>query len=245
MYPSTTERTERFRDQVVVLDEHDRWREVEAGRERLVVTPAGVFVVQRDQLWAQLRPATQADFRRFAGCRTRMPTGWGELVPQTPLPAPLLLQAVAFFREVWKRYQREDILLVYLYYRETPPRFELAHPPLISATEISVVCEIPETPAGAVRYGTLHSHGGASAYHSVRDKDDDLQSPGLHIIVGDLESAFPSLFCVFSDGEQCAPVSPAAVIEFPPGDFPQEWLVANVPTRGHERHGPASDPEAH
>lgn len=228
MYPSTNENTERFRDQVVVLDEHDRWREVEGGRERLVVTPAGVFVVQRDHLWAQLRPATRADFRRFAGCRSPVPKEWGELVPQTPLPAQLLMQAVAFFREVWKRYYREDVLLVYLYYREKPPRFELVHPPLISAVMDHVKCEIPETPTDAVRYGTLHSHGAMPAFHSLEDRRDDERSPGIHIIIGDVDKPLPTLMCVFSDGDRCEPVDPSAVFDFPSAEFPNDWLVADV-----------------
>lgn len=229
MPQATNENTERFRDQVVVLDEHDQWREIEGGRERLVVTPAGVFVVQRDDLWAQLRPATRADFRRFAGYHVPVSRRWGELVPQTPLPFAILLQAVSFFRTVWKRYQREDILLIYFHYKEKPPRFELVHPRLVSAGMGHVDCKIPETPRKAIRFGTLHSHGAMSAFHSPEDRRDDEQSPGIHIIIGNLDQPLPTLMCVFSDGEWCDPVEPSAVFDFPSAGFPNDWLVANVP----------------
>jgi len=72
----------------------------------------------------------------------------------------------------------------------------------------------------------LHSHGRIQAHHSIEDRLDDVASPGLHIVIGDVDQATPSIVCTVSDGRSCYPVPVADVFEemqWPV--FPPEWLV--------------------
>ena len=85
-----------------------------------------------------------------------------------PLPAALLLQAVAFFRAVYSRYAAEAVAL--LTWREATRTYELVVP---HQTVGGGHCdyEVREFPAGLRRLGTIHSHAGIDAFHSWRDSE--------------------------------------------------------------------------
>ncbi len=235
----------RVPDRLHIELEPRAWRlaALESGREEYVICPEGLLIVSVDPYAAVARPPTRADLAAiFPTLFTSCNEGIVELACR--IPWALLRQAEAFFRAVWAREKREDVLL--LYYDEEKQRYELVHPRLISASSGHVDCEHPETPPAAVRFGSFHSHP-HEATHSWIDADDHIHSPGLHVILGNLEAvcescrpALPSLSCVWSTGAHCFPVHPATVFETPTLPvFPEAWfqpLVSSKSPQARRHH---------
>jgi hypothetical protein len=92
------------------------------------------------------------------------------------IPAKILGETMAFFREVFRKYRAEAAVLLYL--REGVRDYEIRIPP---QTVAGGHCryEVGPNPAGCIRVGTIHSHGAAEAFHSelddVDEQYDDLQ----------------------------------------------------------------------
>lgn len=218
------------RERIHVVPDREPWHsglDAPHGREEIVFSTGGVFVVRSDELLCSYRPADRSDFRRILGVPEHL---WGAerggVRLTWPVPFALLLQATQFFTAAWQRSQREEILFLFLYYEEG--RYELFHPKITVGESCRVECEIPDAPDGAVRFGDFHSHG-RRAHHSGEDLKTDLQSPGLHIVIGDVAESLPTLHCVCSTGDHCFPVSPWDVFEKPSGmGFPAAWLGPDV-----------------
>jgi hypothetical protein len=102
-----------------------------------------------------------------------------------PLPAALLLQAVAFFRAVYARFESEAVAL--LAWREAAGSYELVVP---RQTVGGGHCnyEVKQFPPGLTRLGTIHSHAGVEAFHSFRDWQDERFEDGFHITIGNLDT---------------------------------------------------------
>lgn len=129
-----------------------------------------------------------------------------------PLPAALLLKALAFFRAVYSRYHSEAVAL--LGWREATRTFELVIP---HQTVGGGHCdyEIKEFPAGLTRLGTIHSHAGVEAFHSERDDADERHEDGFHLTVGNIDGDL-SLSC-------------SVVVQGYRGQLPPEQLFAPYP----------------
>lgn len=205
----------------------DPWRGWE-GVEALLLTGQGVLILRREATYRYAYPAQPSDFHRLFGATGRELVQPGKhwravFTLDPPIPATLLAQAVHFFRAVWERYQTEDVLL--LYYTPADRRWELCHPSLLWASAAEVGYEVPGTPAGALLFGTFHSHGAMPAGHSLQDDRDVLGVPGIHVVIGDVDLPIPSLTCVFSEGRMVLQVSAADLFgcaEAVP--FPGAWL---------------------
>jgi len=200
-------------NEYIELKNHNDWRRdwPYQFEENIVITPRGLFMVQRLGKTTYCRPAN-ALFRSAGGV---------ELPAR--VPSELLFMAVAFFRTVLAQYNREDILLLY----RKDYQYSLVHPAITRAGEYQVSYEFPATPPGSVRAGSIHSHGAEPACHSHRDKTDDLGSPGVHIVLGNLNCPCPSVTCVYSSGAHCFEVDFFDVFDFslPEPSFPEDWLV--------------------
>ena len=113
-----------------------------------LLTRDGLFLVKRTPF---LRP----------WCRPRHPLAGtaepGIKLTAPPLPADLLLQALAFFRAVYSRYQSEAVVL--LAWRPATRTYELVIP---HQTVGGGHCDyqVRDFPAGLTRLGTIHSHAG-------------------------------------------------------------------------------------
>lgn len=218
-----------FSERVFVVNDLEAWRGWPPDyEEKMVIAPEGFFVVKREELLTHVRPATLYDLERLLGYRNRAVQSVGRVELPVCIPFALVTQAAAFFKEVWRRYKREDVLLLYFFFEEQ--RFEFRHPELISADTQGVRYDHSETPAAAVRLGSFHSHGDNEASHSGEDWCDDVASPGVHVVIGRVDQATPTIRCFASDGSTCYPVRLADVFECSPQpSFPNEWLVEGVP----------------
>lgn len=212
-----------------LLRAHDdpyAWRHTEWPEfiDHLVLTPEGVFAIRREGESIYKRPARAEDFERIFGQKVKGRLFQSELHLQHRVPYQLLLQAVNFFRCVWKQQRREDVLL--LYYFEQKHHYQLVHPLLKTASWSHVAYDFPETPETAVRFGSIHSHGQERAYHSQRDLNDDRSSPGIHVIIGNLERPYHTVKCIASDGTNCFDVPLWDIFVEPKlPAFPPSWFL--------------------
>ncbi len=131
----------------------------------------------------------------------------------SPLPATLLLRALAFFRAVYQRYRAEAVVL--LAWRESGRSYELIIPP---QTVGGGHCdyETKDFPAGLIRLGTIHSHAGGEAFHSERDWFDERFEDGFHLTLGNVGEALPTLAC-------------SVVVQGFRGEIPPENLFSQYP----------------
>lgn len=101
----------------------------------------------------------------------------------TPIPRPMILKALAIFRKAYERWRSEFIVV--LRWRNGEYRMEPA--------------DFGAVGPGALHYhisgatvGTIHSHGSMGAFFSGTDDGDDLENPGIHIVMGNVSSHSPS-----------------------------------------------------
>lgn len=142
-----------------------------------LLTRDGLFLVKRTPFFEAVVPA--------AGIPWLEPQSPEVQLHAPPLPAALLLSAVAFFRAVYTRYQSEAVAL--LAWREATGAYELVIP---HQTVGGGHCdyEVREFPPGLTRLGTIHSHAAVEAFHSLRDWQDERFEDGLHLTIGNLDS---------------------------------------------------------
>ncbi len=148
-----------------------------------LLTRQGLFLVKRTPFFQAVVPA--------AGIPWLAPQEPEVRLCGPPLPAALLLRAVAFFRAVYARHQSEAVAL--LAWRQTGHSYELVIP---HQTVAGGHCDyqVRDFPTGLRRLGTIHSHAGLEAFHSQRDQADEHHDDGLHLTVGNLDGDL-SLSC--------------------------------------------------
>jgi hypothetical protein len=164
----------------------------------------GLFLVKRTPFFEAAVPA--------AGIPWLEPQAPGVRLLAPPLPASLLLDAVAFFKAVYARYRSEAVAL--LAWREAAGVYELFIP---HQTVGGGHCdyEVREFPPGLIRLGTIHSHAGGEAFHSERDDHDEQFEDGFHLTVGRVDEA-PTLSC-------------SVVVQGSRGRIPPEALFSPYP----------------
>ena len=155
---------------------------------------------------------------------------WAELrLP--PLPATLLAEAVAFFREVFEKHKAEAVILIYYHLRDE--RYELKVPKQKVAGG-HCEYEIGPTPSGYLRVGTIHSHASAEAFHSELDDLDEIHDDGLHITVGNLDQNISLSYSLVVDGRRF-PLKPDEVFEHLPALDERRWGKDLVEIYAEER----------
>ena len=156
---------------------------LEAGPS-LETAPLPAFVVARDGLYLRKRSLlglSQTKVGRVA----HLPEG-REFVDYTlpKVPGDLMAHAVGFFRAVYRLHRTEAAVL--LLWRSGS--FDLAVPDQkVSSVSVKFDLSDGDLPAGSRLVGTMHSHGGFTAYASSTDEDDEAELDGLHVVVGDFD----------------------------------------------------------
>jgi hypothetical protein len=131
------------------------------------------------------------------------------------IPAKILEETMAFFREVFRKYRAEAAVLLYL--REGAGEYNIRIPP---QTVAGGHCqyEIGPNPPKCIRVGTIHSHGAAEAFHSELDDADEQYDDGLHVTIGSLH-AKPTVSCSLVVDGRRFDLRPEMVLEVMP------WLL--------------------
>jgi len=111
-------------------------------------------------------------------------------------------KVLSFFREVYKVYKSEAIVL--LHYNQRKKKYILQVPPQeVSFAGIDYVKS--KLYQGYDLIGTIHSHGNMSAFHSSTDDSDEEHFDGLHITIGNVNEEFVSISTsIVSNGHRFA-----------------------------------------
>ncbi len=124
------------------------------------------------------------------------------------IPKSIMESSVGFFKEVYKRYKSEAIVLIY--YNPENKKFKINIPKQEVDLDLSwgnnkgnyelKYKRIP-TPKGLIRLGTIHSHADLPAYYSYTDETDSRFDDSLNIVVGNVNTSKPSFYaCFMVDG---------------------------------------------
>jgi len=98
------------------------------------------------------------------------------------IPYSLLEDVIAFFGEVYRKFQSEAV--GYLYYRSEDGQWDFMVPKQSASAAHAKYEGAPPQRAGWQCAGTIHSHGSMSAFHSGTDDADEEFFDGIHITIG-------------------------------------------------------------
>lgn len=199
-----------------------------------LLTADGLFIGRNHAWFQSLAPAKK---------------GPSDLLKQEPqlelsypiLPRALVEKAVSFFRYVYQNKQTESALI--LGWNKNTQAIELICPEQ-EVSYASVHYTIPILEPHLLLLGDFHSHCNFSPSPSMTDEGDELNRPGLHLIVGEMGQysngpAFHGV--VVADGQRFDITDLSLVMEpyVPPKDWPPpppEWL-AKLKEKKYTYHG--------
>ena len=181
------------------------------------------YLVARDGLFQVKETAAFRSVVRVEGLRWLEGQAEEVVWKLPPVPGALLARAIGLFREVFRRHESEALVL--LRYDPGAARYTLAVPEQYVAGG-HLVYEIGPTPPGLLRVGTIHSHGGAEAFHSELDDWDERHDDGLHVTVGNLDGPMTLSCSLMVDGRRF-PLRPRDVFTAIPAEGEAEvWWEA-------------------
>lgn len=99
------------------------------------------------------------------------------------IPSRNFAEIFSFFKEVYEMYRSEAIVL--LFYNKNKKTYKIYVPDqTVSTASLDYKADI--SVKDHILIGTIHSHGGMSAFHSTIDVRDEKNFDGIHITVGDI-----------------------------------------------------------
>lgn len=151
------------------------------------------------------------------------------------IPGIKFARVVAFFKEVYKQYFGEAVVL--LFYDEKTKAYKIV-PPHQKVTGASCDYNKGISIEGMQMIGTIHSHASMSAFHSGTDDNDEKHFDGLHITVGHLNNDAVSISAsIVSNGHRFV-VQPEEYIEklktveeqvmMPPTTRRYQWIAGQL-----------------
>ncbi len=174
------------------------------------------------------------------------------------VPAALLEEVVAFFRDVYRQHGGEAIVVLFLcpetgeWRADAPPQTLPGYRdwrgrwrPYLELQYGSV-----ERPEGFLRFGSIHSHAHLAAYASHADCEDEQFEDGLHAVFGHLDSQVPSRAASFVANGVRFRLDPGQVLEpcaTPGPDRPAraaraDWLARVKRSEPYASQGPSGGP---
>ncbi len=155
-----------------------------------IIGKNGTFLHKRTGIVEALIPVP--DIPQLASVET-----WAELdVPRIPLA--LFAQVWHFFREIYKKMHSEAVAL--LFYDESTRQWFVEIPEQ-RVQGAGVHYDDRAQKPGCVKAGTIHSHCDFQAGHSGGDQRDERHFDGLHITIGHVPDAHPTVsVCVAVNG---------------------------------------------
>jgi len=174
------------------------------------------YLVTRDGLFQVKRNLFFHARTKVAGVNWLRPEQEAARLTLPPIPAAILAEMVAFFREVFRVHRAEAVVL--LYFNQEEERYELKIPKQQVAGG-HCRYEIGPTPPRWVRVGTIHSHAAADAFHSELDDEDERHDDGLHMTIGNLDGEASVVCSLVMDGRRFS-LKPSEVFDAAPLDSP-------------------------
>lgn len=185
------------------------------------------YVMQGDGVYEVRKNSVGEFVARIAECNipgleSGLEEGYTLFVPKIPIS--LLWDAIAFFKEIYKKYSSE-VFLQFFYDEQEDEYF--IHCPQQEVTGASVNYVNDDTVNDAILVFEIHSHGNMGAFFSGTD-DGDEKADRFYGVVGNVNDFLPEIkmrviignekvsikICdLFDTDEQCFT-----------GEFPEEWL---------------------
>jgi len=193
-----------------------------------LVTGSGLFLCRTHEMFRSCTPV-----RTWPA---ELPPQQGFLEPAYPqVPRQLMEQLVGFFGVMAERHGCEAG--AYLVYDRSTKEVTAKVPTQVATmregwggTVYAVGLEydnLDPLPPHQMILGTVHSHVYGAAYSSGVDVHDEVDKPGVHIVVGKLDKEPPDLHAeAVVDGSRF-PLDPQSAIDDYQGrrsDFPPEWI---------------------
>ncbi len=140
-----------------------------------VIGKEGVYLKKTIGVMDSLAPVKQISTLQSVAASARMRIN--------KIPGPKFAKVVEFFRAVYQEHYAEAIVL--LFYDEEKGTHTII-PPQQKVSGGSCDYNRGITIEGLTMIGTIHSHGGMSAFHSGVDDKDEETFDGLHITIGNM-----------------------------------------------------------
>jgi rRNA maturation endonuclease Nob1 len=140
-----------------------------------VIAKEGIFLKKTIGVMDSVAPVNQISTLQSVAASARMRI--------SKIPGPKFAKVIEFFRAVYHEYYAEAIVL--LFYNEEKKTHTII-PPHQKVTGGACDYNRGITIEGLTMIGTIHSHGGMSAFHSTTDDKDEETFDGLHITLGNM-----------------------------------------------------------
>jgi len=142
-----------------------------------IVAKEGIFLKKKIGVMESIAPVKNISILESASTMARMYVN--------PIPAQTGAKILSFFREVYRQFRGEAIVL--LFYNEETGKYRVV-PPHQKVTAAACDYNRGVTIEGWTMIGTIHSHANFSAFHSGTDDADEKTFDGLHITYGHVTS---------------------------------------------------------
>lgn len=143
------------------------------------------------------------------------------LVPALPpLPFPMLLQIISFFKSLMNG-ERELEALANIYW-DTEDKKYYIHIPKQTVSKASVDAPLADVGDRYIHVMDIHSHNDMKAYFSPID-DRDEKATRIYVVIGRLDKYFPDISVRISVGGNYVSIDPALVFDGICMDFPDYW----------------------
>lgn len=174
-----------------------------------IFTPLGGYAFRRNSVFISVTPA-------ISSVRDDLEFAW---IVCPPIPKSQYREVLDFFRAVWYKHRSEAIVLIYFNKKEKKWRFE-APEQEVSSAHVNYE-PIHEIPKGYVHAGTIHSHCNFGSFQSGTDNNDARHRPGLHVVIGHVDSGKPTIDVSLNTGTQNWDIKERAM--FPYNRQETEW----------------------
>lgn len=129
---------------------------------------------------------------------------------------------IGFFREVYKLHSSEALL--YIFYNPETKEWDLKAPAQeVNAASVEQKEEI-EAHEGFKLIGSVHSHGGMSAFHSGTDHEDQGDLDGFHLTIGNIDKHLSFDAKLYCNGVPYTLKEEYYLPEEENFSFPKDWL---------------------
>jgi hypothetical protein len=183
-----------------------------------LLTADGMFLCRNHAFFQSCAPAKTGPThlaKQAAFCKPNYPL----------IPRVLIERAVGFFHLINEKKHWESALIL-VWNRETEKVELVCHDQKANGAKVEY--EIPKLPPHQLVIGDLHCHMDWSPEPSYMDEHDEMNRPGLHIIVGKMQKEPPEFYaCVVADGERFKVTKPKELfedyIQRNTKDVPADW----------------------
>lgn len=147
-----------------------------------IIAKEGIFLKKKLDILESIVPVQNISFLQSINTMAKMH------IPK--IKADTIARVILFFKEVYKIHRSESIVLIF--FNKEKKKFKMV-PPFQKVSGGSLDYNRTITEEGYDMIGTIHSHGGMSAFHSGTDQHDEKSFDGLHVTIGNVDDQFVSI----------------------------------------------------